>query len=348
MQNLTSSILIVDDSQLGRDVLSDALEPEGYQLSFAKNGHEALEMAASLKPDVILLDVMMPVMNGYEVCRRLRADPNLADVPVIMVTALDDRAARLDGIQSGADDFISKPFDRWELRARLRTITRLNRYRKLREEHLRLEQMYEELRQTHEATLEGWVDALDLRDRETEGHSRRVVELTLHLARAAGVPDEDMLHIRRGALLHDIGKLGIPDAVLLKPTRLSDEDWVIIRMHPVYARQWLDRIPYLRKTVDIPYCHHERWDGTGYPQGVKGEQIPFAARLFALVDVWDALRSARSYRPAWSEDEAIAYSRANRGSHFDPQVVQLFLECWESGSLNQVWPGNYQAPTASS
>ncbi len=325
LQN-SSTILIVDDNPLGREALGDVLEPEGYIVAFATDGPDALRKASELQPDVVLLDVMMPGMDGYEVCRRLRSDERLAEMPVLMVTALDDRSSRIRGIEAGADDFISKPFDRIEMRARIKTITRLNRYRKLREEHARLEQAYDELQQTHEATLNGWVRALDLRDKETEGHSERVVELTVRLAEMAGFDKESMVHLRRGALLHDIGKLGVPDAILLKPGSLTYDEWIIMRRHPMYAYEWLSPIPYLRMTVDIPYCHHEKWDGTGYPRGLQGEGIPLAARLFALVDVWDALRSDRPYREAWSTEKTIDHIQKGSGKHFDPEATRMFME----------------------
>lgn len=178
----------------------------------------------------------------------------------------------------------------------------------------------------YEATIRGWAQALDLRDRETEGHSQRVTELTVQLARAAGLSDEQIAHIRRGALLHDIGKLGIPDAILRKPEPLTEEEWAIMRRHPDYAYMMLSPIEYLRPSLDIPYCHHERWDGTGYPRGLKGEQIPLAARLFAVADVWDALQSDRPYRTRWQREEALEYIRSQAGKHFDPDVVELFLK----------------------
>lgn len=178
----------------------------------------------------------------------------------------------------------------------------------------------------YEATIRGWARALDLRDRETEGHSQRVTELTVHLARAAGLSDEQIAHIRRGALLHDIGKLGIPDAILHKPEPLSEEEWAIMRRHPDYAYTMLSPIEYLRPALDIPYCHHERWDGAGYPRGLKGEQIPLSARIFAIVDVWDALQSDRPYRARWRREEALDYIRSQAGKHFDPDVVELFLQ----------------------
>jgi putative nucleotidyltransferase with HDIG domain len=178
----------------------------------------------------------------------------------------------------------------------------------------------------YDSTLEGWSGALDLRDKETEGHTQRVTQLSLRLARAVGVDNHDLVNIRRGALLHDIGKMGIPDRILLKPGPLAEEEWVIMRKHPAYAFELLSPIAYLRPALDIPYCHHEKWDGTGYPRGLKGEQIPLAARIFAIVDVWDALRSDRPYRKAWSEQQALEYIEAQTGKHFDPQVVKVFLQ----------------------
>ena len=177
----------------------------------------------------------------------------------------------------------------------------------------------------YDATIEGWSRAMDLRDEETEGHTQRVTELTIQLARAVGVGNEGIVHIRRGALLHDMGKLGIPDRILLKPDKLTEEEWVIMRKHPVYAYDMLSSIEYLRPALDIPYCHREKWDGSGYPRGLKGEEIPLAARIFAVIDVWDALTSNRPYRKAWTREQALEYIREQTGTHFDPQIVEVFL-----------------------
>jgi putative nucleotidyltransferase with HDIG domain len=177
----------------------------------------------------------------------------------------------------------------------------------------------------YDATISGWSRALDLRDEETEGHTQRVTEMTLRLAKALGMGEDEMAHIRRGALLHDIGKMGIPDAVLLKPGELNDQEWQIIRQHPQLAAEMLAPVAYLRQALVIPYYHHERWDGTGYPRGLRGEQIPLAARVFAVVDVWDALNSQRPYRKAWMRKETLEYIREQSGRHFDPQVVKAFL-----------------------
>jgi putative nucleotidyltransferase with HDIG domain len=181
-----------------------------------------------------------------------------------------------------------------------------------------------DLSRAYDRTLEGWARALELRDQETEGHTRRVVSVTLELARAMGLPEEELEPIRRGALLHDIGKMGIPDSILLKPGTLTEREWEIMRRHPEYAVDMLTPIEYLRSALDIPYCHHEKWDGSGYPRKLKGEDIPLAARLFAVVDVWDALTSDRSYRPAWTTEQARIYMQEQRGKHFDPRILDAF------------------------
>lgn len=326
-----SKILIVDDNPVGRDVLDDLLAGPEYDLEFAADGPEALEKAFSSQPDLILLDVMLPGMNGFEVCHRLRASEQQAEVPVLLITSLDDQQARLKGIEAGADDFISKPFNRTELRARVRTITQLNRYRKLLDERAHLEQAHNNLLAAYDATIAGWSRAMDLRDQETEGHTRRVTEMTIQLARMINTFSEDeLVHVRRGALLHDMGKLGVPDSILLKPGSLTPEEWAIMRKHPQLAYEMLSPIPYLAPALEIPYCHHEKWDGSGYPRGLRGEEIPLAARVFAVADVWDALTSDRPYRPAWSRQKALDFIRAQAGAHFEPRIVTAFLALIET------------------
>ena len=186
-------------------------------------------------------------------------------------------------------------------------------------------QTNERLQEAYEDTIDGWSRVLDMRDKETEGHSRRVTELTMRLARRLGIAEEQLAHIRRGAQLHDIGKMGIPDNILLKPGPLTPEEWDIMREHPQYALDFLYPIGFLAPALEIPYCHHEKWDGSGYPQGLRGDKIPLAARIFAIVDVWDALTSTRPYRPAWPAGQALALIREGAGSHFDPQIVAHFL-----------------------
>lgn len=188
-----------------------------------------------------------------------------------------------------------------------------------------LQQSNSELALAYEATITGWSRAMDLRDKETEGHTQRVTDLTMKLARAMDIGDFELPHIRHGALLHDIGKMGVPDHILFKAAQLTEEEWEIMRKHPGFAYEMLSSIRYLQRALDIPYCHHEKWDGTGYPRGLKGTDIPIAARVFAVADVWDAITSNRPYRKAWSKARALEYMREQSGKHFDPQVVDTFF-----------------------
>lgn len=198
-----------------------------------------------------------------------------------------------------------------------------------------LQRSHTELVMAYDTTIEGWSRALDYRDKETEGHSKRVTDLTIKIAIALGIQTDELVHIRRGALLHDIGKLGVPDNILLKPGKLTDEEWMIMKKHPDIAFELLSPISFLRSAIDIPYCHHEKWDGTGYPRELKGEQIPLAARIFAIVDVYDALISDRPYRPAWPEEKVIDYIESLSGAQFDPKVVKIFLDYLKTESVKK-------------
>jgi putative nucleotidyltransferase with HDIG domain len=189
----------------------------------------------------------------------------------------------------------------------------------------RVKESEAELRQTYDLTLEAWAKVLEYRDKETEGHSRRLVELSTRLAKALGLSPEDVTHLGRGALLHDIGKLAIPDEVLLKPGELNDSERTLMQQHPVYAKQMLSRVTFLQPSVEVAYSHHERWDGLGYPEGLKGEEIPLSARIFAVVDQWDALTSDRPYRKAWTKEKVLAYFQENAGKIYDPKIVDVFL-----------------------
>jgi len=191
-----------------------------------------------------------------------------------------------------------------------------------------------ELTLAYDATIAGWSRAMDLRDKETEGHTQRVTDLTLKLARAMNISESQLTHIRHGALLHDIGKMGVPDNILLKADQLTDEEWEKMRKHPDFAYDMLSSIRYLQPALDIPYCHHEKWDGTGYPQGLKGEEIPITARIFAVADVWDAITSDRPYRKGWSKEEALEYIKEQSGKYFDPQVVEEFLSLISDTSIH--------------
>ena len=210
-----------------------------------------------------------------------------------------------------------------------RVMARLDEQRAVREHSFEVAGLREataELSQAYDATIETLARSLDQRDEEVDGHLERVAEITVKLARVMGVPEAELVHTRRGALLHDIGKLRIPDSILLKPGALSDAEWEIMHLHPVYAREMLWPIALLRPALDIPYSHHERWDGEGYPRGLRGEEIPLAARVFAVVDVWDALQSTRPYRPGWTPERVADYISKRAGLDFDPTVVEAFLK----------------------
>jgi putative two-component system response regulator len=318
-------ILIIDDEPISQTTLQAYLSGKNYDLVFANNGQEGIVLAEIHQPDIILLDVMMPGMDGFETCREIRSRAEIAETSILMITALDDRQSKMNGLDAGADDFITKPFDIYELLIRIQNLSRINRYRKISDQRMQLANLNEELLIAYNKTIEGWSKAVDLRDKETEGHTQRVATLTLNLAHAAGQSSADLKQIWRGALLHDVGKLGIPDRILLKEGPLDATEWEIMRRHPVYAFEWLSPIDYLHPAIDIPYCHHEKWDGSGYPRGLRGTEIPLAARLFAVVDVWDALTSDRPYRKALPDSEARSYIMSQRGKHFDPYAVDLFL-----------------------
>jgi PAS domain S-box-containing protein/putative nucleotidyltransferase with HDIG domain len=211
-----------------------------------------------------------------------------------------------------------------EIQATSRDITERKRAEK------ELQTAHENLQDAYERTIEGWVRALDLRDRETEGHTQRVTEITLKFAREIGFSDEELVHIRRGALLHDMGKMAIPDEILQKPGPLTEEEWGKMRLHPGYAYEMLSPISYLLPALDIPYSHHERWDGSGYPRGLKGGEIPLSARLFAIIDVWDALLHDRPYRKRLPREEVVKYLEEESGQLFDPELIKVFLSLIES------------------
>ena len=204
------------------------------------------------------------------------------------------------------------------------SVTRDISLRKAAEE--KIEDLNQELLTAYDETLAGWSQALNLRDPNTDTHSQRVVDLTLKLGRAVGIPDEELVHVRRGVLLHDIGKMGVPDNILLKPGPLTEQEWAIMHQHPTFAHQMLSAIPFLANAIDIPYCHHERWDGTGYPRRMQGDEIPLAARVFTVIDNYDALLSERTYRPAWDHDEVLAYIQEQAGKVFDPEIARIFLK----------------------
>ncbi|TXH96020.1 MAG: response regulator [Rheinheimera sp.] len=303
-------ILLVDDEPTNLRVLRTVLN-DLYRLLFAKNGQEALQLATEHQPDLVLLDVMMPGMTGFEVCTKLKADSQTQHIPVIFVTALRDEIDETQGFEVGAVDYITKPITPAVVRARVKT-------------HLSLVQA-DELKKTRLQIIQRLGRAAEYRDNETGLHILRMSHFSQVIALAYGLSPkraEDLLH---AAPMHDIGKIGIRDDILLKPGKLTEEEFREMQRHPLIGAEILgDADSHLLVLAQqVALYHHEKWDGTGYPHGLKGEAIPLEARIVALCDVFDALTSTRPYKSAWSIEDTMAHLQAQKGRHFDPRLVDL-------------------------
>lgn len=331
-------ILFIEDSPDDAELLARELKRAGLQFE-SHRVDEVGDLQDALKRqswDLVLADHSGPHIDSSRALAVVRGLD--ADVPFIIVSGTISEETAIEAMKAGASDYLTKgrlarlvPVIERELRQaeERRSRRRLEAEGREREQRAALE-----LALAYDATLEGWARALELRDSETEGHSRRVAALTDQLALALGVPDEARVHIHRGALLHDIGKMAVPDGILLKPGSLNEEEWKILRQHPAHAVQLLSPIEYLTPALDIPAYHHERWDGTGYPNGLEGDSIPLAARIFAVADVWDALVHARPYREAWSVVEVTRHLESLAGSHLDPHIVEVFLKLVRAGKID--------------
>lgn len=305
-------LLLVDDEPANLQVLRHVLQ-EDYRLLFATDGARALDIVRSQRPHLVLLDVMMPAMDGYAVCEAIKADPAIADIPVIFVSALSEVGHETRGFEAGAVDYITKPVSAPVVRARVRT-------------HLSLVRT-QELRATRLQIVQRLGRAAEYKDNETGMHVIRMSHYAQLLARAVGMDEawaEDLLH---AAPMHDVGKIGIPDAVLLKPGKLDADEWDIMRRHPRIGAEIIGEHAggVLRVAREIALTHHEKWDGSGYPEGLAGEAIPLASRIVAVADVFDALTTRRPYKDAWSLETAFCHLRSEAGRHFDPALVEPFI-----------------------
>lgn len=342
-------ILIVDDIPDTGRFLARVVKDQGYDASVASNGHQALELAMAERPDVILLDVMMPGMDGIEVCRRLKADGKLRNIPVILVTAKDLDADVVRGLDAGADDYVTKPFNREVLAARLRSAIRLKQSydavmrtneelqgevkrriqmeADLRASEQRVREHTVSIRRAHEETVHRLVSASMWRDEETGMHIRRTGLLSELLAKAAGWSSTEAEQIRLAAPMHDVGKIGIPDAILCKAGKLSADEFEIIKRHTLIGAKMLadSGAPMLQMAEAIALNHHERWDGKGYPSRLVRQAIPESARIVSIVDVYDALTHDRVYRPALPQEEALQIMQQGEGTQFDPLLLETFF-----------------------
>jgi putative two-component system response regulator len=345
MNERKATLLVVDDVPANLHLMSELLRPH-YQLRVASGGEKALQIARQSPPDLILLDVMMPDMDGYEVCRQLQANPLTQDIPVLFLTAKDQAEDQWHGLELGATDYLSKPFEPTVLLARVRSQLRLKAASdqlRLRNAHLDEEvaQRTRELQAVHDVTILALASLAETRDNETGNHLRRTQNYVRVLAQrlreqprfAAQLDERSIELLYKSAPLHDIGKVGIPDHILLKPGRFEPHEFEVMKHHPrlgyqalVHAEEMLGMpVPFLRIAKEIALCHHEKWDGSGYPQGLSGEAIPLSARLMAIADVYDAVISRRVYKPEMPHEKAVAIIREGRGGHFDPAVVDAFL-----------------------
>ncbi|MBP0047521.1 two-component system response regulator [Marinobacterium sp. AK62] len=325
-ENTSATILIVDDTPENIDILNDILRPS-YRVTVALNGMKAIAIAASSPPpDLILLDIMMPEMDGYEVIRRLKSNPATARIPVIFVTAKTDVSDEEKGLQLGAVDYISKPISPPIVKARIKTHLALYDQNRALESKVRARTAA--LRDSRLQIIRRLGRAAEFKDNETGQHVMRMSHYAHILAAARGMDEAWCSLILEAAPMHDIGKIGVPDQILLKPGKLTQEEWSIMKRHPEFGAEILGRhdSDLLRMARSIAQNHHEKWDGSGYPGGLKGQDIPIEGRIVAVADVFDALTTERPYKHAWPVDEALDYLRQEAGRHFDPDLIPLFMD----------------------
>jgi response regulator RpfG family c-di-GMP phosphodiesterase len=338
----TSRILIVDDELSVRELLTEGLETFGYRTRMAAGADAAYRMIQEEQPHLVLSDIDMPGKTGLELLDQVKKlNP---DIEVVMVTGVIDADIAINSIRQGATDYVTKPFNLEEVRIVVdRTLEKRRlvlenrayqqeleikveeRTRELREKKQEVERLYGELQESYESTLQALVTALDFRDNETHGHSWRVVEYAMLVACKLGLEEPELTWVRRGAILHDVGKIGVSDAILRKPGKLDAEEWEEMKNHPEMGYRMLQHIKFLEPALGIVLSHQERWDGGGYPRGLEGEEIPLGARIFAVVDTFDAMTSDRPYRPALSIEKAVEEVRTFAGTQFDPTVADAFL-----------------------
>lgn len=324
MDPSSKRVFLVDDTPTNLVVLKETLEPEGYKLAFASSGEEALEILPELLPDLILMDVMMPGIDGFETCRKLKQNNQLKSIPVIFITAKKDVESIVEGFEVGGVDYVPKPFNHREICARVRTHLELGELKECLAQKV-LERT-QQLNESRVETVRRLGKAAEYKDNETGLHVLRMSNYSTLLGKALGLDDSHCELLLHASPMHDIGKIGIPDKILLKPGKFEKDEWEIMKSHVKIGEELLSggSSDLLLKAQVIASTHHEKWDGSGYPRGLKEEDIPIEGRIVALADVFDALTSVRPYKEAWTVDDALSLMGKNSGKHFDPDLVPLF------------------------
>ena len=335
------AILVVDDTVQNIDLLEAYLIPHGYSVRKASSGQEALDILDACEVDLVLLDVMMPGLDGFQVTKRIRAVPKLRLLPIVLITALKETEDRVLGIEAGCDDFLSKPVEKSELLARVKSLLevkdyndKMSSYRSILEAEVsqRTDELHMALVKVQAAALDtimrlSW--ASEYKDEDTGAHIKRMSRYSVALARHLGFDDKALDNLLHAGPMHDVGKIGIPDKIVLKPGKLDSIEWAIMKKHTVIGASILAHsdTDFIRMGETIAMSHHEKWDGTGYPRGLSGKEIPLVGRITAVADVFDALTSRRPYKEAFPLDKALAIIKEGRGAHFDPEVVDAFFAC---------------------
>ena len=328
--NTRPIVLIVDDVRANRELLEGHLYELGYDVREAVDGVDALEQIEAAEPDLLLLDVDMPRLNGLEVCRRIKSHPTRRLIPIVILTAMQDRTTRLRGLEAGADDFLTKPFDSKELLVRVKVL-------------LRDRDLDKRLDAT-ENVLRAIARAVATRDRYTIHHAERVGRYARELGQQHGLSPEDLDALYMGGVLHDLGKLAVPDAILLKPGPLDEAEFAIMRTHSSEGERICASLRSVSQFLPLIRHHHERFDGGGYPDRLRGAAIPIGARIVAIADSWDAMLSDRPYRPGLGRSEALARLRAGSGTQWDPGYVEVFIGLLDQGTIDAIAAAQYIEP----
>ena len=325
-QSLTGTILVADDQAANRELLDELLTTQGFRVVTVPDGAAAVEELTRTQVDLVLLDVMMPHLNGFEVCQKIKSNPETYLIPVVLITALSDKQDRIEGIKAGADDFLTRPVDRVELLARVGSL-------------LKLKHRTDELERA-EAVLFTLAESIEGKDPYTHGHCKRLSNYSARLGEHLGLAENQIVALHRAGVVHDVGKIAVPDAILLKPGKLSEQEWKLMREHPVVGERICAPLKSFRLVLPIIRHHHEKLDGSGYPDGLRGDAIPITARILQIVDVYDALTTERPYKRAFAITDALQTMKEEVAKGWwDPHIFEQFEQLMRSGTADSLSQG---------